>query len=164
MKTLITLLAISAAACGGRFQNDRDAAWCVEDVRLLDAAVSAAEEWEERSADSRTGQVHFSFYRPANGYDCSDADTRIVTSTDIAADSAGSMGPYPGYAELRVSPKVTEFGQMRALMLHEMGHFLVGGRHSKDERDIMYPKDVGVRHLTDRDVAMLDDYGAGWDQ
>lgn len=154
---LLLLLALCLTACG-KFANDREADWCVDSDVLYGPAIAAGIEWGLASENAESGPVNFRYHLHAD--DCMDADTRIVLSSeDLPEKAAGwAKATWDGQFEIRIRDGewTKDYDHLRTTILHEMGHFLTGNNHSEDPRDVMYPRNVGVQHLTDADIARLD--------
>ncbi len=143
MKALLSAASLLLAACSGL--GDPQATLCLvgwgDYPEQAEALQGAADEWRELTR----GEASLAF----ESGDCSSGSVRVVT---------GPLEPGTvGHAEvdwIALAPYARDF---RLAALHELGHFLVGGVHSDDPRDVMFERHTpGVQSetLTMGDLAL----------
>lgn len=141
---LVLLSLVVLTGCGGIYYNDRHADWCTPPE--LDVATGAAiQEWNS------TGQVWMTHHVDEGCV----SETYRLRVGDLAPPTIGQTQ----FSErlITVDPiNLVDPEMTRRVVLHELGHWLLGSEHSADPDDVMYPSPTDTnQHLTQADTDRL---------
>jgi len=170
MKRFLILIVLMLVGCAGRSFNPK-ATMCIDPAfseEQYQDFLDAGQEWHEKTS----GDVDFQF---RSGTGC---EVDITASPHLRQDNDDvALGMTDAWFQwIKINTDDSWIGKnyiysvkdysLREVMLHEMGHYLTGGKHSPTRGDIMFAKGETLvkrvngelvprepRHLTEADLS-----------